>query len=245
MCRCGLCSVYSSRRLLEDCRLSWRAIGLGFTLANQSTCRHSTNFSRMGSPSALLEWKFLVIECEILAAGTAAAIVAAAANWVFGKSRGAEGSAGVIFLESVLGTQYSRIFLECMQHLLFGYIDLSVSLPFLLCDMVCVIMRTEYITGFHFFFGLANIDQRFFEPIISVTSVENGFDSVSCVIAKSIFCFAPLLMFGRRTPRPSSSLFLYHQERRCREQFELLLHIAVDLLSTKGIGLLTKTRECP
>ena len=115
----------------------------------------------MESPSALLEWKFLVIECESPAAGPAAAIVATAANWVLVKSRGAEGSAGVIFLESVLGTQYSRIFLECMQHFLFGCIDLSVSLPFFLYGMVCVIMTTQYFPDFHCFLGPAIFDLRF------------------------------------------------------------------------------------
>ena len=81
----------------------------------------------------------------------------------------------------------------------------------------------------HFLFCPANVDLRLSVLLISVQSVENGFESVSFTTATSIFCFASFLLFGQGAPLPSGWYF-HKNESSGREQTELLLHIALYLL---------------
>ena len=70
-------------------------------------------------------------------------------------------------------------------------------------------------------------DLRLSVPSISVPSVENGFESVSFTLAKSFFCFASLLLFGRSAPLPSLGWSFHKNAGSGREQIELLHICAV------------------
>ena len=92
--------------------------------------------------------------------------------------------------------------------------------------MVGVIIGTQYIPCL----DQPNIDLIFFVPIISP-------NLCLFTIAKSFFCFASFLLFGRGAPLPSSSWSFHQNESSGREQIESLLYIALNRLFNYGVRI--------
>ena len=205
-------AIFGARPFFFWIKFEW---GLCSTLTNYSTCRRSTTVAkvpfRMGSLQALLESE---VSCDQVREPCCCCDCCCCCQLGFGKFGGAKGSASVILCLSWIAARNSGLFPPCWLGKCRPWNRIHLRLSLLLrpiqhkVEILCVDHLRYICQEWSRIRVLCNCDQHL------------------------LLC--SFLAVRSRYPRPSSSWFLYHHEGRCREQFELLLHIGVDLLFNNG-----------